>query len=238
MTKYEEIAKNETSKYHNYPRLVGILWIGSSSFGIEDDLVDIDIRLLVKSDHKSQSMQQYKISNIKVEVDEMQLSWLLSNINPDSEQAWIIDKAIILFDPNDDITTQIDEAKNTLLKIDNKKLLWDNYSQLYCHYDWEKSLQRNQLIAAHIILSNILDSLSKFVFLYQNRVIPPQKWRWLLIRKDSLFNMVAIDKLIRLNPLTSKEEMVLLIKDIQKECQKIMLTLGFEKNMVMEPWRF
>ncbi len=238
MTKYEEIAKSEASKYHDYPGLLGILWVGSSSFGVEDDLVDIDIRILVTGHDKSRPMQQYKISNIKIEIDEMRLDWLLGNTGIDSEQAWIIEKSIVLYDPDDKVAVAFDEARKKLSKTDNKKLLWNNYSLLYSHYDLEKSLKRNQAITAYIISSNILDALSKFIFLCQNKTVPPQKWRWYMIRKDKLFDMDDVDKLIRLNLLNSGKEMVLLIKEIQKKCQKIMLDLGFEKDRVMEPWRF
>lgn len=238
MTKYEEIARNEASKYYDYPGLLGILWVGSSSFGIEDEMADIDLRILISGRSKSRPMQQYKISNILIEVDEMRLDWLLNNTGPDSEQAWIIEKSIVLYDPDNKVVVALDKARKKLSKTDNKKLLWDNYCLLYSHYDLEKSLKRDQTITSHIILSNILDALSKFIFLYQNKAVPPQKWRWYMIRKDKLFDMDNVDKLTRLNLPNSGEEMVLLIKEIQKEYQKIMLDLGFEKEKVMEPWRF
>ncbi|MBU4209847.1 hypothetical protein KKC08_03470 [Patescibacteria group bacterium] len=68
--------------------------------------------------------------------------------------------------------------------------------------------------------------------------MPPQKWRWYMIRKDQLLNTDRVDKIVRLNLLKSGEDVVSLIKEIQKECQKIMLGLRFEKDKVMEPWRF
>lgn len=238
MAKYEEIARNEANKYHEYPGIVGILWVGSTTFGVEDNLADIDLRILVKNDHKSRPMQQYKIADIKIEVDEMQMNWLLDNLTLDSEQAWIIEKSIVLYDPEGKTTLTLKEVKTKLMKLDNKKLLWDNYSQLYLHYDLEKSLKRNQVITAHIILSDILDALSKFIFLYQKKAIPPKKWRWYMIRKDKLFEMENVDKLIKLNLSDSIEKVDQLIREIQKECQKIMLDLRFEKDKVMEPWRF
>lgn len=59
-----------------------------------------------------------------------------------------------------------------------------------------------------------------------------------MIRKDQLLNTDRVDKIVRLNLLKSGEDVVSLIKEIQKECQKIMLGLRFEKDKVMEPWRF
>jgi len=88
------------------------------------------------------------------------------------------------------------------------------------------------------VLSDISDTLNKFVFLCQNKAVPPQKWRWYMIRKDQLLNTDRVDKIVRLNLLKSGEDVVSLIKEIQKECQKIMLGLRFEKDKVMEPWRF
>ena len=238
MTSYKEIAKNEANKYHGYPGLIAILWVGSSSFGIEDELADIDLRILVKNDHKSQPMQQYKVANIKIEVDEMSMAWLLGNLTLDSEQAWIVEKSLLLYDPDGKTTLALTEAKSKLSKLDNKKILWNNYAQLYLHYDLEKSLKRDQVVTAHIILSDILDALSKFVFLSQNKAIPPKKWRWYMIRKEQLFDMDNVNKLLRLDLANSLEKIDLLIREIQKECQRIMLGLGFEKDKVIEPWRF
>jgi hypothetical protein len=183
-------------------------------------------------------MQKYNISNIKIEVDEISWDWLIDNIELDSEQAWIIEKSVVLHDNDNKLSSAIDEARNKFSKIDNKNLLWDNYSKLYLHYDLEKSLKRNQVVTAHIILSDILDALSKFIFLFHHQVIPPQKWRWYMIGKEKLFNMDRVNKLVQLNLLTSGEEIVLLIKELQEECQKIMLDLGFNKDRVIEPWRF
>lgn len=59
-----------------------------------------------------------------------------------------------------------------------------------------------------------------------------------MIRKDKLFEMENVDKLIKLNLSDSIEKVDQLIREIQKECQKIMLDLRFEKDKVMEPWRF
>ncbi|MCL4384193.1 hypothetical protein M1116_01975 [Patescibacteria group bacterium] len=238
MYTYEEIARNESVKYCNYPDLVGILWIGSSSFGIKDGFTDIDIRILVDKDHKSQPMKQYKVSNLKIEVDEMMSDWLFNNLTLDSEQAWIIEKAIIIYDPKNECRKLLEKARNNLEGIDKTGLLWNNYSKLYLHYDLEKCLKRKQIIGGHIVLSNILDSLSKFIYLYQNKTIPPQKWRWYMIEKEKLFDVEKINELALLNLKTSSDEIITLLLEIQNDCQKIMLDLGFDKEKVMEPWRF
>lgn len=238
MTKYEEIAKNEASKYQDYPGLMGILWVGSTSFGVEDELADIDIRILVNNSEKNKPMQQYEVSGVKVEVDEMNWNWLFDNLVLGSEQSWLIEKSIVLYDPNKLVADALDNSKIKLSKIDNKKLLWDNYSKLYLHYDLEKSLKRNQIISAHIILSEIIDSLSKFIFLYQNKPVPPQKWRWYMIEKEKLFNVDKVEKLVQLDLVSSRAEIISIIKSIQNDCQKIMMDLGFEKERVMEPWKF
>ena len=238
MTKFSEIAKSEAKKYYDYPNIIGILWIGSSSFGIEDDLADIDIRILVNNREKSQPMKQYEVSGIKVEVDEMSWDWLFSDTNLDSEQSWIIEKSVILFDFEGKVTKTLTKARTRLSETDNKKMLWENYAKLFCDYDLKKSLKRDQLLTSHIILSTFLDSLSKFIFLYKHHAVPPQKWRWFLIRKEKLFDLNNIDKLVELDPKTSFAEILSIIKNIQLNCQSIMLGLGFEKEKVSEPWKF
>ena len=220
MNKYEKVAGNEAKKYHDYPDLIGILWIGSTVFGIQDELADIDIRLLTKNPKKSQPMKQYKVDSIKIEIDEMSIDWLLNDLSTDSEQAWIVEKSIILFDPKNDLSKKINQAKAKLSKTDNKKLLWDSYSQLYSHYDLEKCLKRNQIITAHIVLSNILDALSKFIFLSKDMVVPSQKWRWYIIKTEKLFKMTQVNQLVKLNLQSFDQDIISMIKEIQKEVKQ------------------
>lgn len=236
--KYAEIAKKEATKYYDYTGLIGIIWVGSSAFGIDDEWADIDVRLLVKNPVKIKPMQQYKVADIKIEVDEMNWDWLFNDLNIASDQAWIIEKSIVLYDPDGKTTMAFTEAKKKLASADVKQLLWENYCKLYYHYDLEKSLKRNQIVTAHIILSNLLDALSKFIFLYHNRVVPPLKWRWYMIRKEKLFDATCVDKLVRLNLDVSEAEITALIREIQTEAQTMMLAKGYEKDRVMEPWRF
>lgn len=233
---YAKIALDESKKYYNYPNLIGIVWIGSTTFGVSDEWADIDLRLVVAD--KSRPMQQYVTDGVKIEVDEMNWKWLFATPTADSEQVWIIDRAIVLDDPENKINKKLNEFKERIKGLETSKLLWKSYGQLYLTYDLEKSLKRNQIITAQIILAKILEALSQFIFLYQRRILPPQKWRWYLIEKEKLFEMDKVNTLAKLSIITEADKILAMLKAIQKDCQKMMLDAGWEKERVLEPWRF
>src|SRR3989344_4451531 len=118
MNIYKKIAQEVTEQYKNRPELIGIIWIGSSTYGIKDKYVDIDVRLLINGDKKSYPMKQKVIKGVTIEIEEISWQWLIADLNPDSERYWIRSKAIILQDSSDVI-------KNTFLELDNKiKSAW------------------------------------------------------------------------------------------------------------------
>lgn len=234
--KYSDLANKIALRYVDRKGVFGIIWIGSATFGIEDEFVDIDIRLLIDRNKKYNPMEQFEEDGIKIEVDEMSLDWLLQDTSLDSERNWIRTQAIILFDPKKSIKTEFDKANKTRL-LGREKLLWDVYKEIFNQYDIEKCIKRGQLIDGYMLINKTIDELIKFIFLVNDQPVPPLKWRWYFIKKLNLFDITLIEKLIP-NGLNSLNKSLIVLSEIQDQAQKIMLDKGYSKDQVLEPWRF
>lgn len=235
---FKTIAETVAQKYYNHPNLLGILWIGSASFGIDDNQTDIDIRLLVKNSRKKFPMRQFKQNGIEVEVDEMSWQWLMKNQAIDSEERWIREKGIILFDPKKQTTTDFNRLA-MLMKKKAEKELWENFKSVFYSNNIEKCLKRNDQITTVLYFYKAVENILKFIFIFHGQPVPPFKWRWYFLIKDNLLTQETIDSMnsILLNSKSAEIKLNLLIK-VEKQLQKLMIQKGFKKEQVLEHWRF
>lgn len=236
MKKYREIAKEVSKRYLKIPNLVGIILIGSSTHGIDDEFTDIDIQLVVNKKDKSFKMEQFKEEGIKVEVDKMNFNWLMKKSNPDSEQYWIREKAVILYDPKGVLKKGFKKA-NFLTDKKHKKILWQVYKEIFNKYNANKCLARKEKIAVCMCIFKTIDALSKFIFLYRKKAVPTFRWRWHFIKKEKLLDMSIIKRLISIN-LNSLEANIKVLGKIEEKAKKMMIKKGYEQERVDEPWRF
>lgn len=235
---YRKIAQELAEQYKNHSKLLGILWIGSSTYGIKDKHVDIDIRLLIKGNKKSNPMEQKVIKGVTIEIEEMSWQWLITDLNPDSEQYWIRSKAIILHDTSDVI-------KNTFLELDIKiksawrEQLWNIYKDIIKDYEISKCIDRGELESATMYIHESLNTLLKFLFVYNNSPVPTYKWRWYFLKKSRYLSKTFLEKirniLLSPIPLQSKQQ---LLKQIGEEVQAMMINKGYEAKMVRDYWRY
>jgi len=235
---YKSIAETVSQKYQSHSGLIGILWIGSASFGINDTHTDIDIRLLVKQSRKKFPMRQFKQDGIEVEVDEMSWQWLTKNQNIDSEERWIREKGAILYDPKKLVANKF----NQLAKLVRKKAqagLWESFKSVFYSNDIEKCLKRNDKIATALYFYSAIENILKFVFILHGQPVPPFKWRWHFLVKNKLLpqNTLASMNSILL-PSKSLEAKLKLLVGVEQQLQQIMIDKGYKKEMVLEHWRF
>ncbi len=237
-TNYKNIADTISRKYRNHPDLIGILWIGSSSFGIKDNQTDIDLRLLVKQSQKMFPMQQFQQDGIEVEVDEMSWTWITENNKVDSEERWIREKGIILYDPHEEVAAKFKQLA-AKMKIKAKTELWESFKSAFYSNDIEKCLKRNDIIVSSLYFYTAIDNILKFIFLFREQPVPPFKWRWHFLTKDKLLSKRSIDSikeiLLSAKPAVSKLK---LLYGIEWEIQQLMIKKGYEKERVLEHWRF
>ena len=175
--KYLSLVKKVSKEYYKNPNLIGIIWIGSASFGIYDDFTDIDIFLITPKSSRDFEMQQFREIDIKVEVDKMDINWLLENTKPDSEQFWIREEAEIIYDPENILKNKFQKANYVKPEV-YRKLLWSLYKEIFNSYNLEKSIKRNEIITGHMYVLKTIEILSKFVFIYHEKAVPTYKWRW------------------------------------------------------------
>src|SRR3989339_2011671 len=162
---YKSIAETVSQKYQSHSGLIGILWIGSASFGINDTHTDIDIRLLVKQSRKKFPMRQFKQDGIEVEVDEMSWQWLTNNQAIDSEERWIREKGVILYDPKKQVTEKFNQLALLLVKKSQAEL-WGSFKSIFCSNDIEKCLNRKDQINATLYFNTAIENVLKFIFVF------------------------------------------------------------------------
>ena len=235
---FKDIVNAVSRKYHNHPNLIGILWIGSSSFGIKDNQTDIDIRLLVSQNQKQFPMQQFQLDGIEIEIDEMSWQWLTENDRVDSEERWIREKGVILFDPKGKIAAKFKELA-TKMKAKTKRELWESFKSVFYSNDIEKCLKRDDKIVSSLYFFTAVDNILRFIFLYKEQPVPPFKWRWYFLTKNRLLSKKSIDSikeiLLGTRLIDSKLK---LLYGVEREIQQLTIKKGYKKEQVLEHWRF
>lgn len=235
INRYRSIAEKVISTYRKPDSIVGIIWIGSSTYGIEDEFTDIDIRLLTKNTTKTHPMEQFVEDGVKVEVDEMSWAWITQRADLTSEQYWLREKAVILFDPE-----QI--VKNTFQKLNAESaqkfdsVLWRLYKKIYTLQDIKKSIARREYIAASMYFYKTVDAFTQFIFVYHKMAVPTFKWRWYFLKQEKLFDVEKLKAVLQMEH--SIEESYGAVEELQKKARGMMLAKGYEKEKVAEPWKF
>jgi len=236
MPDYPTIATKVCQKYTHQINVLGILWVGSAAYGISDEFVDIDIRLVTQTSHK-QPMDQFKVDSVKIEVDSIDSSWLTSDLSksPDTEQFWIRDSSQILFD-HDHHLEKLFKKLNHLPDQIWKNLEWQLFKSLFSSYDFHKSTKRNEFITSQMYVGRVLDTLSKFIFIYHHRAVPTFKWRWYFIKKDQLLDTNHINQLVR--SVNNNDQQFHLLEEIEATAQELMKHHHWPEDQIKEPWRF
>lgn len=238
MRDYQKIAQQVSWDYHNYLGLICILWIGSTTFGINDSEADIDIRLLVNRTNKLNPMKQSTKDNVLIEIDEMDWQWLTENLNPDSNERWIREKSVILFDPKQEAAGKFEQLKKQMQQ-ETEKQLWHFFKDAFYSNEIEKCLKRYDQETTALYFYKAADSILKFIFLYHNQPVPPFKWRWYFLTKNKLLPAPVIKQLQRiilnLKPGENKLKTLVLIEN---QLQQLMIEKGYKPEMVREHWRF
>lgn len=238
MIDYKTIATKISERYSDYPDLLGIIWVGSSSFGIVDKLTDIDIRLIVDHTDKRSAMQQFVYDGIKIEVDEISWSWLTSDLNLDSDKRWIREKAIILFDPSKRLISTFETLKKKIYEL-NKQAVWQSYKSLFFEYEVKKCITREDLITASLYTYKAIENLLKFIYLYHNDAVPPFKWRWYFIKKNRLLSPMMIRQILQmLETRQTDNSRLLFLRTLEVYVKQLMLKKGYSKVMVDSPWLY
>ncbi len=233
-TDYKSIASDVSKEYFNVPDLLGVIWIGSTSYGICDQLADIDIRLVCDDEDNEFEMKQFEKGGIKVEVDKATIQWLLQKTDPDTEQFWIREKAQILYDPQNMLKKKFIEL-NRCDKKTYKKILIRLYKELFQSYNFEKTTNRNDVITSWMLIFKALNALSKFCFIYHDKPVPTFRWRWYFIKKDKLLEPSLI-KEIELFDSKNSQQTFSLLETIEQEARQMMLIKGYPEKFVKKPW--
>ncbi len=235
---YSLVAKEVGKEYESHPNLIGILWIGSSSFGITDRFADIDIRLLIDKSNKQFPMQQFVRHGINIEVDEISWDWLMKNHAIDSEERWIREKGVVLYDPHKRIAKRYTFLKRKM-RVSTNRQLWEEFKDIFYSNDIENCLRRDDIVTSTLYLNRGIEKMLKFIFLFNEKPVPPFKWRWYFVRQDKILPSKITDLMEDIiktsDSINNKLEKLI---SIEREFQKLMIAKGFPKEQVMEHWRF
>lgn len=236
---YKQLAKNIAMDYRGIGGLMGIIWIGSASFGIIDELSDIDIRLLTSSSSKSFPMKQFRVKGVKIEVDEMNWDWVLKDNNViGSEQFWIREKAVILYDPNNQVQNAFTKTNNAI-RFEYDAQLWELFKQTMMEYEVEKCVKRGDISTAMLYLNLIVDRALRFLLFYHDRLIPPFKWRNYFLNKNKAISIEMKKHICSLISCTTAfNNKILSIGKLERLFKELMIKKGFEPKKVEEYWRY
>ena len=233
-TPYRTIAEKVLSSYRKSDAVVGIIWIGSSALGIEDSFTDIDLRVLSRNVQKSEELKQ-EVEGVTVKIEEMSWAWITQKADLTSEQYWIREKAVILYDP-DQMVKKTFQALNDESKKKFDSVLWRLYKKVFSLYDIKKCIERKEHVAANMFVYKTIDAFTQFMFIYHRQAVPTFKWRWYFLKKDQLFDVDKLEKIF--SAKKGIEEQCSAVEELQQTAQTMMLAKGYEKEKVSEPWRF
>jgi hypothetical protein len=237
MKDYIIIAKKIAKDYfqENDANILGVIFIGSLSFGIEDELSDMDIRIIVKEKINNFKMLQFKFEGLSIEIDQMEWDWLTNDGDDAMEKDWIRKKGIILFDKENALQKTFKRLNKTSDRK-YKEILWKNFKETFNSYDISKSIKRKDYITAEMYINRTINYVAKFIFIYNNLPVPTFKWRWYFIRKLNLFDINKVELL--LDRGHTLEERLNKIKALENDLAKMMIDKGFDKKKVENNWMF
>lgn len=233
---YLKVATDISQKYHHMPNLVGIIWFGSTAYGIKDKFADLDILLVIDLKKKGQKMDQFDYHGIQVEINTIDSGWILTPTSIEDDRTWIRQKSIILYDTKNILKKNF-KSLNRIKESDYKETLFKFYKDIFISHHLKRSIARHQTITAALYILQFIENFSKFIFIYHRQPIPTFKWRWFFIKKEKLFDPKIIEKLIHINP-SDLETNLNIIKELETKAQTMILNRGFSHKKVVEPWLF
>ena len=154
----------------------------------------IDIRLLVNKSQKLNPMKQFTKNGIEVEIDEMNWQWLTGNLAVDSDQRWIREKSIILYDPQKQIAEKFLQLA-ALMKTETQIQLWQYFKDAFYSNEIEKCFKRYDLETTNLYFYKAVDSIFKFIFLYHNQPVLAIQVALAFLTKNKLLSSQTIKQL-------------------------------------------
>ncbi|RLE72839.1 MAG: hypothetical protein DRJ37_01910 [Thermoprotei archaeon] len=164
--------------------VIGIVFLGGIARGYFDKFSDIDIIIFKRKNVdlgvKMEGEFEYKGFRIDYEIvdyeDLAELEWSM-------EMKWAFSMVKIFYDPEEKIKSLI-EKKVRLRDEERKWLIIEGVTQSdwYCNTVSESWIYRNDPISAHYSIICALEELVKALFMLNNELLPPSKWRIYLVQ--------------------------------------------------------
>jgi len=210
------MAKGFMREYaKNFKEILGAILVGSASFGVKDEFVDIDI--IVYADKESVKERKangkgynetYKFKGTEICIDWNPIQKLEENVSngKDDEALWVFSNTKIIYDPKGTIKKLLNKIRPYPKELRRKKIFLHFYLLKAILENCEKAILRREMLTAAFLIHKAVDELSYLTFILEGCFVPYPKWRFYFMNKLSLGKK-----------LLPKIETVLCIKKLSKE---------------------
>ncbi|MFH1607642.1 MAG: hypothetical protein ABIA78_00760 [archaeon] len=182
--KYMEIIKIFTESFKKDPNIIGITLNGSIPRGTGDKYSEIDIDFYVKS-KKAQNLPPKNDIN----VNGVWFDFAIKELKEEGRENWSMQKrwdckhSKILFEKNKAITNLF-RKKVKFYDGEKEKIGYELKIKTYwCISLAEMFVERGDIVNAHLLINESLNSFVDYYFLKNNEFIPHYKWRYYYFQK-------------------------------------------------------
>jgi predicted nucleotidyltransferase len=175
----KKLVKKLLDTYRADESVLGIIQIGSTAKGYDDEHSDVDLVLVVTEE--KYAMQKKKLQKV-IHTEQYDLKFttadMLRNIKSSKtdEEHWNFQDSIVLLDK----TNTLQEALREITRYDNSSRL-ERLKRYYLGY-WENTLntlsclEHNNLAGARIYAANAIQELTRLIFNLNERWAPKTQW--------------------------------------------------------------
>lgn len=246
-----EIAKDFVQlKLAKTDGVLGVLLVGSSSFGYADSSSDIDLEVFVTKESYSrmrracEAYESYRGTNISWEWMTLQeLEDALRDWRNDVD-LWVYSKSTILLDLGGKLKKMLARYKRYPKRIWLKKVfLYWYYATGHAPYDSGKAIQRKDLTIAQLYLTQAMEYYTALIFILNKNFVPYRKWRLRELEKlkykprdytQMLRKILTTEKWTR-QEFEAKQS---IINELVSELEKKLLDAGLLEEKLKNPWKF
>lgn len=165
--------------------VVGVLLVGSASFGCADSSSDVDLEVIAteelcqKVGTTVEGFEVYKGVDVSWEwMTFEELEDALKDWKNDVD-LWVYEKSKILYDPRRELKRLLAKYRRYPKRVWLEKLfLYWYYATGNAPYDSGRALERDDMMTAQLYLTEAMEYYTALIFILNERFVPYRKWRF------------------------------------------------------------
>jgi hypothetical protein len=229
--------------------VVGVLLVGSSSFGYADSSSDIDLEVFVTKESYDNMRRAYggyeSFHGTDVSWEWMTVEELEDTLKDwkNDVDLWVYSRSTVLFDLNGELKVLLAKYKRYPKKVWLEKLfLYWYFATANAPYDSGKAIQRDDLATAQLCLIQAMEYYTALIFILNKNFVPYRKWRLRELEKlryKPEDYMGVLRRILTTQKWTRQEfeAKQSIINNLVSELQKKLLESGVTKDKLENPWK-